>query len=274
MKKPTISILGCGWLGKYLGRALVKEGYLVKGSVRHADGFKALASVSIEPYLVEVTSTNFVISNKNFFDASVCIVCLPFKRSFETPLDYFLQIQQVTKAIQKTAIDYVMFTSSTSLYRQGEGAVTEDSFYDTSSKRAKVLFDAEQLFFNLLPHQVSLILRIGGMYGYDRVIGKRSNFTQNGLQPVNYVHVDDITAIFLEFLKRLPFKCDIFNLVSDQHPTLEALYTKVALVNKLPSPIFSVNTPLKGKTVSNQKLKTMLDYSFGHPNPLKDVVCF
>jgi predicted dinucleotide-binding enzyme len=48
----NISILGCGWYGSALGKALIADGIEVKGSTTSAAKMKDLAALGIRPYVV------------------------------------------------------------------------------------------------------------------------------------------------------------------------------------------------------------------------------
>jgi len=50
----TISILGCGWLGKPLAIKLIKKGNLVKGSTTSKHKFKEFDNLGIQPYLISL----------------------------------------------------------------------------------------------------------------------------------------------------------------------------------------------------------------------------
>lgn len=55
--KPTIGILGCGWLGKPLAEHLLAEGYRVKGSTTTPEKKEILLDAGIEAFKVTLTST-------------------------------------------------------------------------------------------------------------------------------------------------------------------------------------------------------------------------
>ena len=47
----VVSILGCGWYGKALARALLQKGMTVKGSATSAEKLEALAASGIIPFI-------------------------------------------------------------------------------------------------------------------------------------------------------------------------------------------------------------------------------
>ena len=61
---------------------------------------------------------------------------------------------------------------------------------------------------------------------------------------------------------------EIFNAVSDCHPTRKALYTAAAKRAGLEVPEFLSEGRRPYKIVRNDKLKKRLDFVFWHPDPL------
>lgn len=53
-----ISILGCGWLGFPLAKALVEKGFLVNGSTTTVAKMAGLENQGIVPFLVALDSKN------------------------------------------------------------------------------------------------------------------------------------------------------------------------------------------------------------------------
>ncbi len=49
MQNQTVSILGCGWLGLPLAKALIKKGFIVKGSTTAEEHLEQLRTEGIEP---------------------------------------------------------------------------------------------------------------------------------------------------------------------------------------------------------------------------------
>ncbi|MDA9071024.1 dTDP-glucose 4,6-dehydratase, partial [Flavobacteriaceae bacterium] len=51
----SISILGCGWLGKPMAVSLLREGFTVKGSTTSEIKIQELEALEIEAYLIDIT---------------------------------------------------------------------------------------------------------------------------------------------------------------------------------------------------------------------------
>ena len=77
----TISILGCGWLGKPLAIKLIKKGNLVKGSTTSKHKFKEFDNLGIQPYLISLENlkeniNDFIWINYDiwYLDLKHCLV--------------------------------------------------------------------------------------------------------------------------------------------------------------------------------------------------------
>ena len=52
-----ISILGCGWLGLPLAKALLENGFLVKGSTTSVGKLSVLENLGIQAFQIELSET-------------------------------------------------------------------------------------------------------------------------------------------------------------------------------------------------------------------------
>ena len=50
----NISILGCGWLGVPLAKALLEKGFSVNGSTTSTEKISTLENAEISPFLIEL----------------------------------------------------------------------------------------------------------------------------------------------------------------------------------------------------------------------------
>ena len=80
----TISFLGCGYLGFPLAVILLQKGYYVKGSTTTPLKLQQLKKAGIIPNLIRVDED----MNKDFFEADVLVLTLPFKKTFKDPNIY------------------------------------------------------------------------------------------------------------------------------------------------------------------------------------------
>ncbi|HWZ35977.1 MAG TPA: hypothetical protein VNW51_07430, partial [Mucilaginibacter sp.] len=71
----TVSVLGCGWYGLELAKALVNKWIKVKGSTTSAEKLMILSQQGIEPYQIDLSTEDSI--DTDFFDCDVFWVCIP-----------------------------------------------------------------------------------------------------------------------------------------------------------------------------------------------------
>jgi hypothetical protein len=107
-------------------------------------------------------------------------------------------------------------------------------------------------------------VRFGGLTGEDRqpvkFLAGRENI-ENPEGPVNTIHQQDCIGIIEKIIEKQAWG-EIFNAVKPYHPSRKEHYTKLALEMGLAEPKFSFEKPSYGKTVSAEKLMTVLGYQF------------
>lgn len=268
MSLPTVSILGCGWLGEPLAKQLVHNSYPVKGSTTTPERLPLLKKDGIDAYLLTCRPKLTGEGIKDFFQAQVLVVTLPFRRDLEDPHYYLYQLQSVVKHAADSPVEFVVFTSSTSVYPKNTELAREDQSIVADNERSQVLLEAEQLFLSNRKFATTVI-RFAGLYGGGRLVGRFLAGQDNlpdGNRPVNLIHRDDAVGIIGQVITQ-NFRGEILNACSDAHPTRKELYSKAAHVLGLPPPTFR-DTPEDAtrKIVSNEKLKQKLQYRFKFPD--------
>ena len=259
-----VTLLGCGWLGTALLSRFQNSGYDVKVSTTSTEKLEHYISNNIHAFKIQLPlhdAPNLDL----FFDSDILIITVPFKRSFEDPMDYLIQIQSIKSFLQKYQYKKLIFTSSTSIYPFTGGYVDEGSGIDVQNPRSIVLNDVEQF---ILGYPNSVVLRLSGLFGPKReptVFMKRPDQLEGGLNPVNLIHLDDCVGIIDTILSTDQFE-GIYNAVSTHHPTRKEFYNHVS--NYLKKPILSFkDNKKKYKIVSNFKLLNELQYQFRYPDP-------
>jgi len=252
--KKVISILGCGWLGEPLAKKLIETGYVIKGSTTTPDKIDRLASLGIKTFLIDLDVLDDSIGD--FLDSEILIIAIPSKNK-----DSF---RKLIFQIERSRIQKIIFISSTSVYENSNNIVTEvSSVKDTS------LVEIENLF-KINRHFQTNVIRFAGLMGYDR---KPGNFFPVGKKIpnpdgyVNMIHRDDCIGIITNIIKKEIWD-ETFNACADTHPTRREFYTSAAIELGKDRPKFEESNLSEYKIVSNQKLKTILDYQFKYPNIL------
>ena len=265
MSLPTVSILGCGWLGEPLARQLVHNGYSVKGSTTTQNKLFLLKKEGVEPYLLSGRPQISGDRIEAFFQSQILVITLPFKRDLSDPRFYLQQIRSIAEKADSSAVEFIVFTSSTSVYPRTTTSAREDEPVAPDNERARVLLETEQLLLSSR-HFATTVIRLAGLYGPDRPIARFSTGQfEDGEQPLNIIHRDDAVGILGAVITQ-NLRGEVLNACSDAHPTRKELYLKAAEILRLPTPAFSQTTSGTRKIVSNEKLKRKLRYQFKFPD--------
>jgi len=226
-----VSIFGCGWVGKALKKELEEE-YVVNCSVR-----------SKYPY------------PKSFYDVGTMVIAIPLKGNYLQILKEFLSTFSSNRQL--------ILLSSTSVYPHTKGVVKEGDTQDITTP--SLMLQAERLVLSLFPNVV--ILRLGGLMGYDRVAGKYTAGTTKAHDaPVNYIYRDDVVAVIKLCIEN-GVKEETFNVVAPSHPKQSEIYTKNAKKFGWKNTYFESDEVI-GKVVSSGKLVDFFGYGFLKREPL------
>lgn len=266
MKK--ISILGCGWLGLPLAKRLIETGYSVKGSTTSENKLSILENAKIKPFLVALESESISESITDFLaESEILIIDIPPKLRSENPDSekkvFVEKIKNLIPLIEKSTAKKVLFISSTSVYGDDNALITEEITANPETESGKQLLLAEALLQKNQNFETT-ILRFGGLIGEDRhpvkfLAGKEN--LENPDAPVNLIHQKDCIAIIEEIINQSIWN-EVFNAVAPFHPTREEYYTHKAKDLNLVLPKFNSKKSNIQKTISNEKIETILNYQF------------
>jgi len=259
----VISILGCGWYGQALAAALLKKGYIVKGSATLPDKLGLLIALGIQPYVVKFDADSTTVG-PTFFECDILIISIPPRLKAGEVEYYLYKIQRVIKTCVQYQVGKVIYISSTGVYGEHNCGVNELNEPKPDTATGSILSEAENLF-QKEPAFKTTIIRFGGLIGPGRHPGRfftgKTNIP-NGLAPVNLVHQSDCVAITLAIVEQDAFGY-LFNAVSPDHPLKSGYYTEMALKAALPLPEF-VNEAKSWKIVNSINLSKVLGYKFIH----------
>jgi nucleoside-diphosphate-sugar epimerase len=249
----TVSVLGCGWLGKSLAISLLDEGYIVKGSTTSEEKLELLELNNIEPFIVDIASFE---EFDDFLNSDILIIAITSK-----DIDGF---ENLISQIENSSIQKVIFISSTSVYgRRNKVMIEEDEVLKTPLSEIENLF-RENTFFE------TTILRFAGLFGDER---HPSNWFKKGRkipQPkgfVNMIHREDCIEIIHEIIDQNCWN-QTFNACSNHHPTRREFYTIAKLSSNSEVPEFEENEVYEWKIISSKKVQKVLEYTFIHDNLL------
>lgn len=265
-----IAIIGCGWLGLPLGKKLSAGGAQVTGSTTRGEKIPQLQAAGISPFLFNTSESASYTRLKAVRDCGTLFLNIPPRRnSGDVENRYPGEIQKILDYLQESAIQHLVFASSTSVYASSETPISEDDDRTPAGASGRALRECEEM---LLASQFpSTILRFAGLVGGDRHPGRflaRKEYMDNFDHPINIVHLDDCLAVSQLVIERRPIG-EIFNVVCDEHPTRGKFYQAQAAKLGLEAPPNGTTNEGEYKVVSNGKLKATLGYEFQHPDPMK-----
>jgi len=265
-----ISILGCGWLGFPLAKTLAGQGHTVKGSTTSLNKLALLRKAGIQPFCLNLTPDAQGIGWDFFLKTDLLIVNIPPRLERAGVAFHPAQMAALAEMLMASPVRRVVYVSSTSVYPELNREMTEEDVTTPAQSAAPALVVAEQLI-QALPVP-SLVLRCGGLMGYERIAGKYVSGKKNletGDVPVNYVHRDDVVLAVTHFVASMVHQNGVFNVVAPQHPTRRQIYQATCLPFGYEMPTFvqpSVFWPFK--VVSSQKLISQTNFLFKYPNPI------
>ena len=269
MHKETITILGCGWLGLPLAKALVEAGYPVKGSTTNEENLETLRDAGLEPFLVQLDPEVNGEDITDFLHSDILIVNIPPERRDDIVEYHIEQFSSLIDALGQSPVRSVLFVSSTSVYPSLNREVTEEDAVDPEALSGQALLLVEEMLMQESGFQTT-VLRFGGLIGYDRNPEKYLSSMKeivNPDQPMNFIHRDDCIKIILEII-RLQQWGEVFNACSPVHPLRRDYYSKAAEEHSMPLPPFAnSDEPALYKIVNSAKLISALHYQFLYPDP-------
>lgn len=259
----TIGIAGLGWLGLPLAQHLQLFGYPVKGTVTRLEKATTLQKSGIDAYPLTLTENGLQGNIEGFLkDLDVVMIMIPPGLRRGTGTDFVLKMTHFLEAIVSANIKKCILISSTSVYSDAQGKVTEKDLPKPNTEAGKQLFQVEQLFFNA-PFKTSVV-RFGGLLGGSRqpvrYLAGRTNL-HNGNAPVNLIHREDCIGILLAIIQQDAFG-HIFNAVHPNHPTKAEYYPEKAIALGLIPPTYSTAEDETYKEVHSVHIDSILSYHF------------
>ena len=270
-----ISILGCGWLGFPLAKKLIEKGYSINGSTTSQNKLSTLENSGINPFIVILSEVEGMFESEsvsesiNSFlqESEILIIDIPPKLrgdNGDSLRKIFVEkIENLIPFIEKSTVKKVLFVSSTSVYGDENGIITEETPPNPETESGKQLLLAEAVLQKNQNFETT-ILRFGGLIGEDRhpvkfLAGKEN--LENPDAPINLIHQNDCIEIIQEIISQSKWN-EVFNAVAPFHPTREEYYTQKANELNLILPRFSIEKSNIKKVISGEKIENFLNYTF------------
>lgn len=233
--------MGCGWLGFPLAKKLVGENHLVYGTTTSQEKFALLKNEGIQPYKISL-NTNGIHGDIHDFlsNVDILIINVPPRLRGENTESFVEKIKLLHLEIRKSTISKLLFISSTSVYGNVKGKVTEEAVPLPSTESGRQLLECEELF----QQDTSLnttIIRFGGLIGPNRnpvtMLSKRKNLS-NGDDPINLIHLFDCIHMMKTIIDN-EYWGELFNGVYPLHPKKQEYYTKEAIKRGISPPHYA-----------------------------------
>ncbi len=248
--KPSISILGGGWLGAPLANKLKKLRHSVKVATRSQQRTEMLSQKELASFQIDTDAQS---GDLNAFLASdILIINIPNKN--------LAGFEWLAQQIAESAISKILFISSTSVYKPQPLPITE---HCQAEDNEHPLVKIERLL-QAIPAVETSILRFAGLIGPKRHPG---NFFKHGRPvadpdaPVNLIHLDDCIGIIQAIIQQQAWG-EVFNGCASTHPSKREFYSAARASLGLPAPEFAENSSSLVKCVNNTKIKQKLGFEF------------
>jgi nucleoside-diphosphate-sugar epimerase len=270
MNPISLAVLGCGWLGRPLAQALVQAGHRVAGSSTTPDKLPALAAAGIRPHLLQLgPGTSAADVAPLLAGAQVLVVSVPPSRAAADRTAYAAALQPVAAALAESAVQHVVFISSTGVYPDEPRLLTEADAV-ASPEAVSHLLQAEALFQPPGQRWQTTVLRLGGLMGPGRAPGRflagRTDVPQPEA-PVNMLHLDDAVGVVQAVIEQ-GVGGRTLNVCAAGHPTRREFYRAAAAQLGLPAPQFAAADHRGGKRISTEQLRAAVRYQFRYDDPL------
>ena len=276
-------IFGCGYVGSAVARAALAAGATVEALTRNPDKAATLHEAGLAKVVVaELGSTAW---HAQIAPAPDFVVnCVSSGGPDQYWQSYVVGMQSIVSwAAKAGAVGTMVYTSSTSVYPQGDGAVVDEtSWAPGAPPNGRTISESEVLLKTAPTSAVRrhFILRLAGIYGperhhlLDQLRTGADTLNGSGEHRLNLAHRDDIVAAILACLT-VPENVgsEIFN-VADTAPATRAEVV-AWLCGQLgrPVPAFDGSTttrrggaPMPDRIISSAKIQQVLGWRPKYPD--------
>jgi nucleoside-diphosphate-sugar epimerase len=260
----NIGIIGCGWLGLPLAISLISNGYKIHGSTTSEEKVETLKKEGIIPFLIALSENNIEGSIADFLKGiEILVINVPPKLRGPSKENYVKKMQLLHTEMKRANVKKVIFISSTSVYGDIEGEVTEETVPIPSTASGKQLLSSEYIF-SADSSLKTTIIRFGGLIGPNRhpitiLSGKQG--LSNGNSPINLIHLNDCIQIIEDVISHSWWN-QLFNGVYPDHPTKQHYYTLIAAKKGLQAPDYKIDKLKKGKLIRSKSLINVKKFKF------------
>ncbi|MDX9710048.1 MAG: SDR family oxidoreductase [Trichloromonas sp.] len=238
MNDAEVLIVGCGDIGRRVGRLLLAEGRKVAGVVAGEESAAKLKEAGIRPLVANLNDPDELLDLPTAKALVFYFAPPPGGGITDPKVRNFCAAASGERAPRR-----LVYISTSGVYGDCGGAtVTEETPANPQTARARRRYDAEQTLLRWGAEQgvAVIILRVTGIYGpgripISRLLDGHPLLRLEESAPTNRIHADDLAQVCVAAAGKGEAG-EIFN-VSDGHPsTMTEYFLAVAELAGLPRP--------------------------------------
>ena len=290
--RKHLVVFGCGYIGGEVSRQALERGFLVTALTRNPEKAATLRAVGVRVIVADLATDLWHARLQSEIDYVLNAVSAGGGGIEGYRHSYFAGMESIVRwATQRSSINTIVYTGSTSVYPQDKGVrVDERASTEAVSELPRVLLAAEQVLLKAASTSIedsepttrkpafnrAFVLRLAGIYGPERqhlIDQVRSGLVSGrGDNHLNLVHRADIAgAIWSAFESPSSVSGGVFNVADDGAATKQEIVAWLAQELGLPVPVFT-GVPVAGRRaitpdriIDNQKLKSILGWRPSFP---------
>jgi nucleoside-diphosphate-sugar epimerase len=235
--------MGCGWLGFPLALELMNKGYKLRGTSTTEKKIAFLKSEGIGAYQIALLPNNIEGPVDTFLShLDILVINIPPGMRKDPSESYIGKMKLLHHRIKDHSVDYILFVSSTSVYGNASGTITEEDTPEPITDSAKHLLQSERLFIEDAQMNTTVV-RFGGLIGPERhpvtMLSGRTGLT-NGSEAINLIHLNDCIHLISSIIQNSWWN-EIFNGVYPDHPAKADYYTQEARLRGIEIPHYTTD---------------------------------
>lgn len=285
LRGKRLVIFGCGYIGSAVARAGVAQGAQVEALTRNSEKAAELRGQSLAKVVVaELSSSDWHSQLEGGADFVVNCVSSAggpegYRQSYLAGMASIL----TWAAAGKTPVGAILYTSSTSVYPQGGGAVIDETaLADGATPNGKIIRESE-ILLQAAPAAVCrrwFILRLAGIYGparhhlLNQLRAGTASLGGSGAHRLNLVHRDDIvSAVMACLMAPDAIASQVFNVADVAPARREDVVRWLAGRLGREKPSFDGipgarrgGEPMPDRIISSEKIQRVLGWRPRHPD--------
>lgn len=262
-------MVGCGWLGLPLAISLQQDGYNIVATCRTEQKASELTKLGFGTQKYELGDELAHPHLEQLFKSNVLVLNIPVGRKNPTTEHFAKHMQALLKHAANKQVQNLIFISTTSVYGDNGGIVTEQSPTPAQTQSGQINLAVEVLAKHYFAGRCTII-RAAGLVGKNRHPAHYLAGKTDLLNPdtrINLVHQDDVVCAIQTVVEK-----DIWgqtlHLSALEHPTRAEYYTWAAKKLGLSVPLFVKSDGISlGKKIDATRSLQLLGVSLKYPSP-------